>query len=70
MEPELSDAAKSVLLLLKAVCGHPANRKVLQQENMLATLETFSDNETLETITTEVIWSILNDDSLNGNLAV
>ena len=66
VEPELSDAAKSVLLLLKAVCGHPTNKKVLQQENILTTLETFTDNETLAAITGEVIWTILNEDSPTG----
>ena len=66
VEPELSDASKSVLLLLKAVCGHPDSKKVLQQENILATLETFSDNEALEAITTEIIWIILNEDGPAG----
>ena len=66
VEPELSDATKSVLLLLKAVCDHPTNKRVLQQENFLATLETFTDNETLAAITSEVIWTILNEDNPTG----
>ena len=66
LEPELSDAAKSVLLLLKAICDHPANKKVLLQENILVTLQMFIGNETLEAKATEVIWSILSEDSLTG----
>jgi len=68
MDPSLCDAAKEVLLLLKIVCGHPANKRALQEENfqLLATLENLATNETLQNIAVEVIWSILNEDSSTG----
>lgn len=67
VEPDLSDAIKSVLLLLKVVCSHPSN-KMLPEENMqlLDTLETLTVNENLQAIVAEVIWAILNEDDLLG----
>lgn len=70
VEPDLSDAAESVLKLLKVVCSHPANKKAVQQENkqLLTTLETFSGDENLQAIAVEVIWNILNEDNSTGTL--
>ena len=58
VEPDLSDAAKSVLQLLKVVCGN----KQAENIQLLSTLETFSGNESLQAIAVEIIWSILNKD--------
>ena len=69
VEPDLSDAANNVLLLLKAICSNPTNKKVLQEENvqLLATLESFTENENLQAVAIEVIWTILNEDNSSGN---
>ena len=72
VEPDLSDTANNVLLLLKVVCGHPTNIKVLQEENvqLLATLESFAENENLQAVAIEVIWTILNEDNSSGSCAL
>ena len=68
LEPDLSGAAKEVLLLLEVVCGHPANKKAVHGENgqLLATLETLTANEDLQSKAIEVIWKLLNEDTVAG----
>ena len=68
LEPDLSGAAKETLLLLKILCDHPTNKKVVQEEHnqLLATLETLTVNENLQSTAIEVIWKLLNDDTLTG----
>ena len=68
LEPHLSGAAKETLLLLKVLCDCPTNKKVVQEEHsqLLATLETLTINEDLQSTAIEVIWKLLNDDTLTG----
>ena len=68
LEPDLSGAAKEVLLLLEVVCGHPASKKAVKEENgqLLATLETLTANEDLQSKAIEVIWKLLNEDTVVG----
>ena len=68
LEPDLSGATKETLLLLKVLCDHPTNKKVVQEEHgqLLATLEALTINEDLQSTAIEVIWKLLNDDTLTG----
>ena len=68
LEPNLSGAAEKALLLLKVLCDHPTSKKVVQEEHgqLLATLETLTVNEDLQSNAIEVIWKLLNDDTLTG----
>lgn len=65
LEPDLSDAAEEILLLVNIVCDHPATRKAVREQNgqLLTTLETLTTNESLQSRAVEVIWKILNEDT-------